>query len=473
MTGCGQVDSDQVDQSEIYTSYAGTYSEETSDMKVTASLTVGGQFGSQVWLTDESSLSVDGRPMDADDDILNLIQYRFRTTRSSYDFPDIFRIRYQNEDGMIYENIVDMPAGVDFYLVDQLSRRSGGTLKWKLRHFSGKSESLTFKVEDDYGKDFEIHPYANGSEGSYYLEPHKLDKLKGSTVTIMVCRSRYQNSVDAPEAGGSLRTTYCTRKQSYPITGSTWEGTSNNAPLSSSDSHLREWFSTPSFFARMGQGVFMDIKIETFPMGSFACNCSLIYSEGTREAIIVDPGNDAQALLKEINDRNLIVKKLLHTHAHFDHIGCSKHIKKETGATIHLHKKDDLLYKALPAQAMMFGQAPVTAGKVDQWIEDDEEYSLEDTGLKNFLKSLYTPGHTEGSCCFYTEVQGEPILFSGDTLFNGSIGRTDLPGGSFDVIKKSIKDRIYSLPDETKVVTGHGPMTRVFEEKRTNPFVLG
>jgi len=223
MTGCGQVDSDQVDQSEIYTSYYGTYSEQTGDMKVTVSLTVGGQFGSQVWLTDESSLSVDGRPMDADDDFLNLIQYRYRTSRSSYDFPDVFRLRYQNEDGMIYENIVDMPAGVDFFVTDRLSRTAGGTIKWKLRHYSGKSENLEFKIEDENGKNFSVHPYSSGAEGSYYLEPHKLDSLKGSSVSISVCRSQYKSSIHAPYAGGSLRTTYCTRGKSYPLTGSNWE----------------------------------------------------------------------------------------------------------------------------------------------------------------------------------------------------------------------------------------------------------
>ncbi len=222
MTGCGQIDSDQVDQSEIYTSYIGTYNETSGDMKVTASLTVGGQFGSQIWLTDESSLSVDGKPMDADDDIFNLIQYKYRTSRDSNDFPDVFRIRYQNEDGLVYENIVDMPAGVDFWLVDRLSRTSGATLKWKLRHYSGKAEHLEFLIEDEMGKDITIYPYASSAEGSYYLEPHKLDQLKGTSVTISVCRSRYQKSVDAPEAGGSLKTTYCTRKQSYPITDSTW-----------------------------------------------------------------------------------------------------------------------------------------------------------------------------------------------------------------------------------------------------------
>jgi len=214
-----------------------------------------------------------------------------------------------------------------------------------------------------------------------------------------------------------------------------------------------------------------DLKVETFTIGSFLCNCSLVYSTRTKECIIIDPGNDADSLMKIILERELIVKKLLHTHAHFDHIGHSKEIKKQTGATIHLHKDDLTLYKALPAQAIMFGIAPITAGKVDKFIEEQEEFSLEDSGLNNFLKAMHTPGHTKGSCCFYTENQDTPLLFSGDTLFLNSIGRTDFPGGDFETIKKSIKDRLYTLPDETRVITGHGPETRVFEEKRSNPFV--
>lgn len=213
------------------------------------------------------------------------------------------------------------------------------------------------------------------------------------------------------------------------------------------------------------------LKVETFPIGSFACNCSLVYSEITKEAIIIDPGNDQVKLLEAIKSRDLNVVTLLHTHAHFDHIGHSKHIAKATGAKIHLHKEDLNLYKSLPAQALLFGQAPSVAGKVDSFIEDGEEYSLDDAELKNFLKSIHTPGHTKGSCCFYTENLEVPLLFSGDTLFQNSIGRTDLPGGDFLEIKQSIKDRLYSLPDETQVIAGHGPMTRIYDEKKGNPFV--
>jgi glyoxylase-like metal-dependent hydrolase (beta-lactamase superfamily II) len=120
---------------------------------------------------------------------------------------------------------------------------------------------------------------------------------------------------------------------------------------------------------------------------------------------------------------------------------------------------------------MMFGFPPSIAGKIDHWIEDEEEYSLDDQALKNFLKALYTPGHTQGSCSFYCETGNGPMLFAGDTLFQGSIGRTDLPGGDFATIKKSIKERLYRLPEETSVVTGHGPKTSIFQERRNNPYV--
>lgn len=213
------------------------------------------------------------------------------------------------------------------------------------------------------------------------------------------------------------------------------------------------------------------LKVETFPIGSYSCNCSLIYSEDTKEAIIIDPGNDKDKLLAQIKLRDLNVVTLLHTHAHFDHIGHSKHIAEATGAKICLHKDDLNLYRSLPAQAMMFGQPPSVAGKVDHFIENEEEFSLSDPHLKNFIKSLHTPGHTKGSCCFYTEALEEPLLFSGDTLFSQSIGRTDLPGGDFEEIKKSIKDKLYVLPDETLVISGHGPMTKIYDEKKGNPFV--
>ncbi len=214
-----------------------------------------------------------------------------------------------------------------------------------------------------------------------------------------------------------------------------------------------------------------DLLIESFPMGSFACNCSLIYNKNTRECIAIDPGNDYSSFMELIRSRDLKVKKLLHTHAHFDHIGQSKEIKDATGAEIYLHKNDDLLYKGLKQQAMFFGETVGEVGIVDQWIEDTQEFSIEDDGLKKVFKAFHTPGHTPGSCCFYTEDLELPLLFSGDTLFKGSIGRTDFPGGSYDEIMKSIKQRLLLLPEETNIITGHGPKTSIYDEKKHNPFL--
>jgi len=217
-----------------------------------------------------------------------------------------------------------------------------------------------------------------------------------------------------------------------------------------------------------------DLKIESFPIGSLACNCSIIHSISSKEAIIIDSGNDAELLLKKVEALGVQVKVLLYTHAHFDHIGAAAKVKKALNAPICLHQGDNLLYQALPVQAMMFGSLPMLPGKADKQILDEEEFGiLTCNGLKNFLMAMHTPGHTQGSCCFYSEsISSLPVLFSGDTLFQGSIGRTDLPGGNFDQIKNSIKQRLYTLPDETQVIPGHGPMTVISNEKRSNPFVM-
>ena len=162
-------------------------------------------------------------------------------------------------------------------------------------------------------------------------------------------------------------------------------------------------------------------------MGSYQCNCSILYSDTTREAIIIDPGNDHEFILQKIKDLNIKVKKLIHTHAHFDHIGRSTEVSNATGATIHLHKGDQFLYDMLPQQGMFFRQVVGSPKAIDSYLEEGEEFGFDDPEIKTFLKTLHTPGHTPGSCCFYTEYFDEPQLFAGDTLFQRSIGRSDLP----------------------------------------------
>jgi hydroxyacylglutathione hydrolase len=220
------------------------------------------------------------------------------------------------------------------------------------------------------------------------------------------------------------------------------------------------------------------LKVETFPIGSYSCNCSLIYSPDTREAIAIDCGNDAEAFLAKVKSLDLTVKVLLHTHAHFDHIGHADTVRKATGAPIALHKGDQFLYDALPQQAAFFRQTVGQPGKIDCYLEDGAQFGIhvltpdmQSPALVEFLQVIHTPGHTPGSVSFYTEALGEPLLFSGDTLFARSIGRTDLPGGDSGLIIRSIKQRLLVLPDETRCITGHGTATTIYSEKRSNPFL--
>ncbi len=220
-----------------------------------------------------------------------------------------------------------------------------------------------------------------------------------------------------------------------------------------------------------------NLRIETFPIGSFACNCSLIYSKKSKECIIVDPGNDKETLSAIIQKKGLKVTKLIHTHAHFDHIGHSISINKLTNAPLFLHKGDLFLYESLKEQSFFFGaQTDDPARPIDFYIEDEQNFDLSNSvtvnhECKNILSTLHTPGHTPGSCCFLSEKFQVPILFSGDTLFQRSIGRTDLPGGNSELIINSIKQRLLPLHDETNVIPGHGPLTQIYTEKKSNPFI--
>ena len=210
------------------------------------------------------------------------------------------------------------------------------------------------------------------------------------------------------------------------------------------------------------------LVVETFPIGSLGCNCSLVYERDRRRALVIDPGDDPEALLKAVGDRNLQVTQLLHTHAHFDHIGGSDAIKRRLGTPILLHRDDAGLYRRLQEQGLLFGVPVAPPGEVDQFIEEGFEVAL---GARPLLTTIHTPGHSPGSCCFYTEATGEPLLFAGDTLFRQSVGRTDLPGGDPYALIRSIKQRLFALPPESYVVPGHGEATTLVAEQRGNPFL--
>lgn len=206
---------------------------------------------------------------------------------------------------------------------------------------------------------------------------------------------------------------------------------------------------------------------EILPVGPLQCNCSVIGDETTREAMVIDPGAEIQNILALVRKHNLQVKQIVITHAHIDHVGGAMKLRAATGAPILLNQNDYELLKMLDVQAAWIGVAP--PGKVDI----DRSIGQADTIKAGSLIAnvLSTPGHTEGSVCLY--FPSEKTLIAGDTLFAGSIGRTDLPGGSFEKIIDSLHEKLLALPDDTLVTPGHGPQTTIGEERENNPFLRG
>jgi hydroxyacylglutathione hydrolase len=206
--------------------------------------------------------------------------------------------------------------------------------------------------------------------------------------------------------------------------------------------------------------------VESFPVGPLQCNCSIIGCPETGEAAVIDPGGDVEKIVEFAKSKNLTIKYLLHTHAHFDHIMGSRELKELTGAKICLNKSDESLYQNLLKQCSMFGFKATDPLPVDHFLDHEEHVQIG----KVKASVIHTPGHTPGSLCFCLQDK-DSILFSGDTLFNRSIGRTDLWGGSFEDIIKSITTRLMVLDDSTRVVPGHGPDTDIWSEKKQNPFL--
>jgi hydroxyacylglutathione hydrolase len=203
----------------------------------------------------------------------------------------------------------------------------------------------------------------------------------------------------------------------------------------------------------------------TFPVPPLGCNCSILGDPITKQAIVVDPGGAHDGILKQVHDLGLTVVSILHTHAHFDHFLASGEMKKATGATLCLHPDDRQLWEMLETQCRVFGIPYLPVPPPDYWLHDEEKILL--GGLSGV--ALHTPGHTPGSMSFFFPEQ--KCVLAGDTLFRGGIGRTDLWGGDYGAIEQSIRDRLYTLDEETLVVTGHGPETKVGFEREYNPFI--
>jgi hydroxyacylglutathione hydrolase len=215
-----------------------------------------------------------------------------------------------------------------------------------------------------------------------------------------------------------------------------------------------------------------DLVFETIRVGPLQCNCTVLGDSQSGEAVVIDPGDEPERILRLLASKGLTPVALLHTHAHFDHIGGSRRVKEATAAEIRLHAADFPLYEALPSQAAHFGLSAENPLPPDRPIADGETIRFGAYAVT----AIHTPGHTPGSTCYRLEgaTPGVPgVLFSGDTLFRRSIGRTDLWGGDTDTILASIRERLYGLPGDLRVICGHGPDTTIAEERERNPFVRG
>jgi glyoxylase-like metal-dependent hydrolase (beta-lactamase superfamily II) len=205
---------------------------------------------------------------------------------------------------------------------------------------------------------------------------------------------------------------------------------------------------------------------EILPVGPLQCNCSVIGDEQSRQAIVIDPGDDIAQIVALIQKHDLQVNQIVITHAHIDHVGGAMKLRAATGAPILLNQNDYALLKMLDVQAAWLGMTNPGKVEIDQSVGSGD---LVQTGSLA-AQVLHTPGHTEGSICLY--FPAEKTLIAGDTLFAGSIGRTDLPGGSYEKIIHFLHDKILTLSDDTAVVPGHGPLTNIGEERETNPFLV-
>jgi hydroxyacylglutathione hydrolase len=219
---------------------------------------------------------------------------------------------------------------------------------------------------------------------------------------------------------------------------------------------------------------------EILPVGMLQCNCHIVGDPQTREAIVIDPGDEPARILDVIAQHDLKVTAILVTHTHIDHVIGLRRLREATGAPVYVHADDLDLYRMLEVQATWLGWKNPEATQIDQFVREGD--GIRWGGYE--AQVIHTPGHTPGSICIYmpsdlpaapsgkTSTRGTGQLFAGDTLFAGSIGRTDLWGGSFDEIIRSLKGKLLDLPDETVVYPGHGGATTIGKERATNPFLL-
>lgn len=207
------------------------------------------------------------------------------------------------------------------------------------------------------------------------------------------------------------------------------------------------------------------LKCEFRVVGEIQTNCYFLYDEETKECVIVDPGYEADKILEFIQKRKLEVKKILLTHGHFDHITAADSLRKKLDVKICAAAAEREILENPQLNASVMVGNPVSL-KVDEWFEDGQEVTV----LGQTMRCILTPGHTSGGMCYYFPKAG--ILFSGDTLFQESVGRTDFPTGSMSQLIASIREKLFVLPDAVRVYPGHGMMTSIQDEKMLNPYAV-
>jgi len=215
----------------------------------------------------------------------------------------------------------------------------------------------------------------------------------------------------------------------------------------------------------------VDLFLDVFPVGPIQANCVLLGDRDAGVLAVIDPGEEAARIVERIEASGLTPTMVLHTHGHLDHAGGAADLMRRLpdGIPIGLHRDEIQLYQGITMQGRMFGLEVEEPPMPDLWFENDQRFEL--GGLE--LEVRHTPGHSPGGVCFVVHGSPKPLVIVGDVLFAGSIGRTALMGGSFPVLEQSIRSRLYSLPDETRVICGHGPDTTIGRERASNPFVAG
>ena len=204
---------------------------------------------------------------------------------------------------------------------------------------------------------------------------------------------------------------------------------------------------------------------EILPVGPLSANCFILGCEESREGVVVDPGGDPERIMAAIERLALLIRYVLNTHGHFDHVGGNTGLLENTGAKLMVHEKDVYLLSKAMTVAARYGVAGKNSPEPHSFLEDE----MLITFGNHRIRVLHTPGHTPGGCCLY--LADEDVLISGDTLFADGVGRTDFPGSSHEQLIDSIRKKLLTLPDETKVYPGHGPSTTIGREKRNNPYI--